>query len=380
MAKRRGKGEGTISRRSDGRWQGRVDMGRGPDGARQRKVVYGDTRAAVAKQLNSLLGRAESGELLTTSTPTVKTWLNDWFTTHRADWRPGTQRVYRAAIDLWLVPHLGTIRLEKLKPTTIQRWVNEQSQDGAKARVGLAHVVLRSALKWAMQQRVLTYNAAALVKVPPATPRPTAPLTADQARRLLEAAADHRLGAMVTVSLTMGLRIGEVSGLAWADVDLPARTLKVRQQVQAIGEGPVLGPLKTAASRRTLALPSMVVEVLKAHRTRQREERLKAGQAWRQDADLVFTMPTGRAVHPDHARHVLTDLLTAAGIGHRRFHVLRHTAATLLLMDGAPLFDVSRILGHAEISTTADTYGHLVDEMTAGAAARMDALLGQKKA
>lgn len=223
---------------------------------------------------------------------------------------------------------------------------------------------------------MMTYNPAALVKVPQAQPARTAPLTADQARTLLEAAADHRLGAMVTVSLTMGLRIGEVSGLGWADVDLNTRTLKVRQQVQALGDGPpTLVPLKTAASRRTLALPTMVVEALKAQRKRQLEERLKAGQSWRQDADLVFTMPCGRAVHPSHARDVLTALLTAAGLGHRRFHTLRHTAATLLLTDGAPLFDVSRILGHSEISTTADTYGHLVDEMTAGAAARMDKLL-----
>jgi integrase len=74
---------------------------------------------------------------------------------------------------------------------------------------------------------------------------------------------------------------------------------------------------------------------------------------------------------------VLTALLASVGLPHMRFHALRHTAATLLLMDGAPLFDVSRILGHAEIGTTADTYGHLVDEMAAGAAARMDALIGK---
>lgn len=380
MAKRRGKGEGSISRRSDGRWQGRVDMGRGPDGKRQRKIVYGATRQTVASELNKLLGRAESGELLTTSTPTVSTWLEAWFKTHSADWRPTTRRGYRAAINLWIVPHLGTIRLEKLKPMTIQKWVNEQSKDGGRARVVLAHVVLRSALKWAMQQRMMTYNPAALVKVPQPAACQTQPLTADDAKRLLEATGDHRLGAMVTVALTMGLRIGEVSGLTWPDVDLTARVLRVRQQVQALGDGPpTLAPLKTPSSRRTLALPTLVVEALKAHRKRQLEERLKAGESWRQEAELVFTMPNGRAVHPSHARDSLTALLTAAGLPHRRFHSLRHTAATLLLTDGVPLFDVSRILGHAEISTTADTYGHLVDDMTANAAQRMDNLLRARK-
>jgi integrase len=98
------------------------------------------------------------------------------------------------------------------------------------------------------------------------------------------------------------------------------------------------------------------------------------------DNDLVFTTATRPAPESNVARDALRALLTAAKLQPLRFHALRHTAATLLLTDGAPLFDVSRILGHAEISTTADIYGHLVEEMAAGAAARMDTRLGRKKA
>lgn len=380
MSKRRGRGEGNISQRSDGRWQGRVDMGRGPAGTRQRKTVYGATRKDVASDLNRLLGRAESGELLVTSTPTVASWLNDWYRAHQDLWRPATRRTYRIAIDDWLVPHLGPLRLEKLKPVTIQRWVNQQTSAGASVHIVLAHVVLRSALKWAMTQRVLTFNPAALVRVPRPTPKRPAPLSAEQARRLVTAATDHRLGGLVLVSLTMGLRIGEACGLTWADVDLTAGTVKVRQQVQQVGGALDVAPLKTPASRRTLALPAFVVDVLKTRRTRQREERLKAGHRWHQDHDLVFTTAHGGMLNPNAVRKALRGLLTAAELPTVRFHTLRHTAATLLLADGAPLFDVSRILGHSQISTTADTYGHLVDDMTAGAAARMDALIGRRQA
>lgn len=380
MAKRRGRGEGSISQRSDGRWQGRVDMGRGPNGKRQRKIVYGATRKDVASELNRLLGRAESGELLVTCTPSVTTWLNDWYRTHQDTWRPATRRTYRIAIDEWIAPHLGTVRLEKLKPVAIQRWVNQQTRAGASAHVVLAHVVLRSALKWAMALRVLTFNPAALVRVPRPTPRRPAPLTADQARQLVTAAGNHRLGGLILVSLTMGLRIGEACGLTWADVDLTAKTVKIRQQVQQVGAALDVAPLKTAASRRTLALPTLVVEILKTRRTRQREERLKAGHRWHQEHDLVFTTVTGGMLNPSTVRKALRGLLTGAGLPAVRFHTLRHTAATLLLADGAPLFDVSRILGHSQITTTADTYGHLVDDMTAGAAARMDVLLAAKKA
>jgi len=381
MAERRGRGEGTITQRADGRCQARVDMGRSETGQRLRKVVYGATRAEAGHKLNALLGRSVSGELLTTSTPTVASWLKDWYATHREDWRPSTQRVYRIAVDQWLVPALGTVRLEALKPAIIQRWINRATADGASEKIVLAHTVLRSAMAWAMTQRVMTFNPAALVKVPRPVYRRASPLSADQARKLLDFAGDHRLGGMFVVSLTTGLRIGEVSGVTWADVDLTRGVLRVRQQVQALGKGIItLAPLKTVSSRRTLSLPVVAIEVLKVRRKAQLEERMRAGADWQGSADdLVFATEQGRMLQPSTVRKVLLATLAAADLKAVKFHTLRHTAATLLLLtDGTPLFDVSRILGHAQIGTTADIYGHLVPEMTTGAASRMDNLLKAK--
>jgi integrase len=384
MAKRRGKGEGTITQRSDGRWMGRVDLGRDPDGRRQRKTVYGATRQAVAEKLNQDLGRSSTGELLTTSTPRLSAWLEDWHATHRDEWRPSTRRAYRYAIDHWIVPMLGILTLEQLKPIKIQRWINAATADGPRQYIVTAHVVLREALAWAMTQRQITYNAAQLVKVPRPTRKPIEPLTVEQGRKLVTAVAGHRLGAMMLMSLTMGLRIGEVSGVSWTDVDLEAGTLDVRQQLQPVHkQGLVLVPLKTAHARRRLSLPTLVVEALKTRRKAQLEERMRAGARWNNTHDLVFTSPIrpGRPVSPEHARQVLKSLLTDIGLGrHLKYHGLRHSAATLLLMDGTPLFDVSRVLGHAEISTTSDIYGHLVPEMAASAATKMDALLKAGKA
>ena len=250
MANRRGRNEGSITERADGRWMARVDMGRGEDGQRLRKVAYGATRGEAATKLNALLGRSVNGELLTTSTPTVASWLKDWYATHKDEWRPSTQRVYKIAIDDWITPALGTVRLEQLKPVKIQRWINKATENGASEKIRLAHNVLRSACSWAMSQRVMTFNPAALVKVPRPVHRRAAPLTADQAKKLLEFASDHRLGGMFVLSLSLGLRIGEVSGLSWNDIDLDGRVLKVRQQVQALGLGMLsLAPLKTASSR-----------------------------------------------------------------------------------------------------------------------------------
>jgi integrase len=294
MARRRGRGEGTISQRVDGRWMARIDIGRGEDGRRLRKTLYGATRKEVADKLNKELGRSANGELLTTSTPMLKAWLKDWYDTHQDDWRPATQRVYRIAIDQWIVPALGALRLEKVTPAAIQRWINQATADGGRPRTLTAHCVLRESLAWAMTQRLLTFNAAALVKVPRPVRKHIEPLSAEQGRALLTAVAGHRIGAMIITSLTMGLRIGEASGITWADVDLDARTLKVRQQVQAFKQGkPALEPLKTQNSRRTLTLPTLVVDALKAHRVRQLEERLQAGAEWNNTHGLVFTTPKG---------------------------------------------------------------------------------------
>lgn len=136
-----------------------------------------------------------------------------------------------------------------------------------------------------------------------------------------------------------------------------------------------LAPLKTRNSKRNLTLPTLALNALKAHRKMQLAERLRAGADWDNAHDLVFTTPDGLPVNPSHVRDVLATLLAVASIPNVRYHTLRHTAATLLLLDGTPLFDVSRVLGHAEIGTTSDIYGHLVPEMTASAAARMDTLL-----
>src|SRR5690349_19408171 len=123
MASRRGHGEGSISQRSDGRWMGRVPLGRGADGRRLRKYVYGATEADVIRKMKKLNGRAVDGQLITTSTPTVGSYLRDWFADNRESWRPSTQRGYKRAIDGFLVPAFGPLRLEQLSPLVIQRWL-----------------------------------------------------------------------------------------------------------------------------------------------------------------------------------------------------------------------------------------------------------------
>jgi integrase len=383
MARRRGHGEGSITERGDGRWMVRIDLGRGIDGKRQRKTAYAATQADAVDLLRKLGGRAANGQLLTTTTPTVATYLEDWYSTNSDAWRPSTKRGYRGAIDLYLVPAFGPLRLEQLTPALIQKWLTtHKTEHGARRRITLAHSTLRSALADAQRLQLVSINAATLVKVPKPVKRSIATLSIEQAATFLKAAQKHRLGALFSVALACGLRLGEATGLLWDDVNLESGEVRVRQQLQRVGKLLVLQDLKTPKSRRTLMLPDECVDLLKAHRKRQLEERMKAGDLW-VDSGLVFTTyvrrasdgKVGRGLHPRNVLRALYGILEAVDLPSVRFHDLRHSAASLLIAQGVELVEISLLLGHSELRVTADLYSHLQQETAARAAKRMDVVL-----
>jgi integrase len=283
----------------------------------------------------------------------------------------------------------GTLRLERLTPHAVQRWLTQhKAEHGARRRITIAHAVLRSALSDARRLQLVGINAAELVKVPQPKTRAIAPLDVDQAARFLRVAGEHRLSALFSVALACGLRLGEATGLKWDDVDLEAGEVRVRQQLQPVGKSLMLADLKTENSRRTLVLPAVCIDALKAHRKRQPAERLKAGPRW-VDTGLVFTtyrtckegkgerFKVGAGLHPRNVLRTLHGLLEGASLPKARFHDLRHSAASLLIANGVELVEVSKLLGHSEIRVTADLYSHLQKQTAARAARVMDSVLGR---
>jgi integrase len=393
MAKR-GRGEGSIGLRSDGRWHVRVPLPRDEQtGKRRYKHKYAATQAEAVELLKRASGHALAGELRTTSTPRVGAFLDKWHEQYSPDWKPATRSSYRLAIDVHLKPAFGHLRIEQLSPAKIQTWMRQQAEEhGARRRITLARATLRSALAEAVRLDLVPRNvAAARFKVPAPKKRPIMPFEFEQAVAFVAGAREHRLGALYLTALACGMRIGEASGLKWTDVDLDTGECRLRQQLQAVrvarskdapeGKGKqrrvlVLQDLKTEKSRRTLVLPAVSLDALKTHRTRQREERLKAGAKWRNEHDLVFTTSTGRPLDPRNVLRTVYSLQEAAKITpRRRFHDLRHSAASILLAQGVQLAEVSMLLGHSELRTTSDLYGHLVKQTAARAAGHMDAVL-----
>jgi integrase len=174
----------------------------------------------------------------------------------------------------------------------------------------------------------------------------------------------------------MGLRQGEILALRWEDIDLEGATLSVRATLQRIDGQFRLTETKTAKSRRKLVMPKGVIAALRAHRTRQREERLKAGPYWEGESwGLVFTDELGRPFSEFALRRQFYAHVKAAGLPRQRFHDLRHAAATFVLTQGVPLRVAMEVLGHSQIHVTANTYSHVMPELKREAADRVGDLL-----
>ena len=224
--------------------------------------------------------------------------------------------------------------------------------------------------RWGLVAR----NVAKLVDPPRQVRHEIQPLSVDEARVLLDAAQTDRLGALYSVALAMGLRQGEALGLRWRDVDLDLGMLQVTYQLQRInGEAKLVEP-KTRLSRRSLALPATILLALREHRQRQLEERLLAGRRW-VESGLVFTSTIGTPLDGTNVTKSFQRLLARAGLPKRRFHDLRHSCATLLLVQNVAPRVVMEVLGHSQISLTMNTYSHVLPTLKREAADQMDALL-----
>jgi integrase len=197
-----------------------------------------------------------------------------------------------------------------------------------------------------------------------------------KARKFLEHASEHWLRALWLILITTGLRKGEVLGLAWSDIDLPTGTFRVRRTVQRVRGRLVFGPPKTKRSRRTLYLSPACLEALKWHRQETAERMMdRLNLAPGQPDDLVFVTKTGRVIEPRNVNTMLNRMIMNAKIDPTRVHDLRHTCASLLLMDGATAREVMEQLGHSSIKVTMDVYGHVMDEAKRAMAERMDRVL-----
>jgi integrase len=357
---RRGHNEGAIYQRADGRWVGAVHLG-WEGGKRRRKVVYGKTRAEVSQKVTRLLTEQSKGLPIQTKSTTVAAFLEDWM--HEIvepNLAPGTVKQYRSIINRHLLDTIGNHKLDKLTQQQVQAMLNQKLATGTSAaQTRQIRTILRAALNQAMVWDLVHRNVAALTKPPKVPPYEAYVLTPDQIRSIMATVEGERLEGLYAIATSVGLRKAELLGLRWCDIDLESSTIQVRHQLQSIDGVLTLTALKTKNSRRSVPIVGPVATILRKHRMRQIEERLKAGIPWSEEG-FLFTKPDGSPYSPEAlTAHWRIARLRAGLPATVRFHDIRHGALTILATRGTQSRSLMGIAGHGQISTTMQIYAHL---------------------
>jgi len=389
---------------ADGRWHARVTVGRRLDGQRDRRHLSRTTKRELDAAVRELENARDSGQrpwLL--DGVTVEDWLEHWLEEIlplSVRWK--TRSGYASHLRVHVIPFIGSERLTELRPETLERLYRQLIEAGRSTYVvhGV-HRVLRSSLNEALRRQRLLTNPAALARPPRVVKTEIEPLTAAESRAILQASRGRLNAARWSVALSLGLRQGEALGLMWDDVDLDAGVLRVRRAAQrhtwihgcsprrqeaACGRlrgaecpqrrdgGLVLVEPKTRSSRRSVALPPPLVAEPRAHRPAQLRLKLERANVWDHTHDLVFCTDWGALIDPHADQRDWKQILREAGVREVRLHDARHTAATLLLLQGVDIRTVMAIMGWTELAT-AQRYVHAVDELRHEAARRMGTAL-----
>jgi integrase len=261
--RRRGHGEGSITRRKDGRWQGSVLLGYDPEtGKEKRKYFYGGTRKEVQQKINKIAVNIQAGTYREPSRITVEEWFTTWLNDYmKLSLRPTTWDSYRYQVEGHIIPALGHLRLSELQTAHIQRLYNEKLKSGrldgkpgglTPKSVRFIHTVIHSCLEQARKEGMITINPASAVRLPKLEQREIRYLDSGEIKEFLEVARDSKHFAAFFLALNTGMRRGEILGLRWKDIDLEEGQLTVNQGlVRVSGEGLVFQEPKTKLSNRT---------------------------------------------------------------------------------------------------------------------------------
>ncbi len=360
--------KGHIRERAKGVFAIVIDLGRDGTGKRRRKwtTVHGGKREA-QRELARLLSELQAGTLAEPGRLTVRQFLERYLADARPNVSGKTHERYCEIVRRHLIPAFGHHQLAKLHPLHLQAYYTQALESGRKdGKGGLSaqtvvhhHRVLHRALGVAVRLQLVSRNVSDAVEPPRPAASDMACLDADGTARLLEAAEGTRLYLPLLLAGTGGLRLGEILGLRWEDVDLDTGALHVRQALEFTRAGIAFKQPKTHRSKRPVTLPALVVAALVRQRGLQAQQRLLLGPAY-QTRDLVIAREDGSPMNPQAISKDFARLAERAGVPQVRFHDLRHTHAAWLLREGVPLKVVSERLGHAQASTTLDIYAHVL--------------------
>ncbi len=376
---------GHIRQRSSGSFEIRYTLGTNPATGKRKMAtatVHG-ARKDAEKEIRRLLRALDLGEHVDPTRMTVRKWLAIWLAAVREEIAPKTHERYGEIVNGFLAPALGNLPIVRLAPAQIQEayagWSAGGRRDGRPG--GLSpqtrrhlHRILSAALTRAVEQQVIGRNPCDAFKkrLPKVERHEMMTLTTEQAQRLLAAIRHHRVFWPVLIALATGMRRGEILALRWRNIDLDHGNVAVVESLEQTNAGLRFKRPKTDKTR-AVVLPGFAIEELRRRKREQAEELLKLGV--RQDGDtLVCARADGLPLPPRSLTHEFAKVAGRFdGVPRVRFHDLRHSHATQLLLAGVHPKIAQERLGHSSISVTLDLYSHVTPTMQEDAAAKLDA-------
>lgn len=441
---KRGQNEGSIRERfkatKEGKkvsigWEARYSAGTDENGKQIQRSIYGKTSEEVKQKLRKILTSLDEGTYIEPKKIKISQWLDTWFEDYKKPTvKPNTLACYENMIKKHINPVIGNVLLRDLRADQVQKLYNTVSKDYSKRMVELTHVTLHNALEQAIKNDLLFRNVTDLVDLPKgkderdgSSEEPPRVLTEDEQDKLLKAIKGDRMEAPIILMLYTGLRRGELLGLKWEDIDLDEKMLHVNRLMcrfknydDAAETKTTLdfGTLKTAKSKRDIPLIDELIPVLKAHKARQKAERVRAGEAHNKNNNMIVSNELGEPVDPRTFKKIFDRMLEKAGMAKLKMpygwkpgqpipedftfpkwftpperwepgkpfpmgfippeginvHAMRHTFATRGLENGIELKVMQELLGHSTIVLTGDIYSHVLPNKKREAVNKLSAI------
>jgi integrase len=372
---------GSVQRRGRHSWRIKYDIPNAGAGRKTRYATVRGSRKDAERALARLVNAAHDGTLVEPSKLTVGAYLQAWLANPHGLANKTAER-YRQLARYQILPHLGMVPLQQLRPAHIVDWHAKLLAGGgvsgralAPRTVFHAHCLLNHALERALQGEIITRNVAHAVRPPRVEAREVRSLKADEITAVLTALADHPFYPLVVVALSSGARRGELLGLQWGDVDFAGGTIRIERSLEQAGSALQCKRPKSRHGVRTIALPAVAVEALKDHHRKMLERRLLLGQGKPAADTFVFTTFDGDPIRPDSLSRWWGDIVRSRKLPAISFHALRHSHASALIAAGVDPLSASRRLGHSSPSITLNIYSHVFKRSEDKAVAAITAAL-----
>jgi len=367
---------GSIREKSKGSWQIQIYTGVRPDGKPRRhfETVRG-RKGDAQRRLTELLSSLDNGVYTPPGKLTVAEHLNQWLDGYvKTNCSQRTFDGYQSIIQRHLIPVLGHIQLKRLNAQSIQSYYGKACEKLSSRTVHHHHRVLFQSLKYAVRQGYLGRNTAELVDPPSPRKKAMRTLTPFEVEALLERAQESYYYPVIYTAVSTGLRQAELLGLRWRDIDLELLSISVSQVLYKRRGICQFKEPKTAHSRRLVAMTPKLALYLRDYRAERESLYWQLGKPLAID-DLVFTSVEGKPLDPCVLTHNFGRICKKAGLENVRFHDLRHTFASLMLLRGAKPKVISEALGHSSVAFTMDVYSHIIEGMQSDAMALLDEVL-----